>query len=384
MIKCRPSGLSALVRELNHNQRLAVESIGFGGLLHMKDLFYIPWSHMHWFLKNFDPTSRVLDVEGNKKIVVTADDISDLFLLPRHQGRDVLLTKDNEEVKLFIEAFKERYGLKGAVTLSVVQKLLKELRDGCGDFKRCFVLYCLSSFLAPNLNQMIDLGLMRSLIDTEKIASFDWCKYVLEKLCKAMLAFQNKPRRKTLNGCVLVLPLLYFHRLRWQGRAEPSTLPLIQHWTSKRIKERVYAECLAGRFGQGEWVDDVYPVSLRDGKTETQEENEVFGDKVFEEIVEMKSKGCITFQLPPNEKDDMEIHNMGKDVSNICLFIVNEIFFHYLISSPVLQALDESFLLLKRDMNVIYEAHKERLRKSLQQQETQTPSSSSHVVVPHI
>lgn len=150
----------------------------------------------------------------------------------------------------------------------------------------------------------------------DKILSFDWCSFVLDRLCKAILSFKKKPLKKNINGCVLVLPLLYFHRLKWQGIQEPCTLPLIQHWGMFNFKKRILAEIRAGEFAQGEWVKGVYPVSCKISKS-------------FEEIEEVvaeeacpKDGKFVHYVLPLEEKDDTQIRSIAKD------------------------ALDESFLLL--------------------------------------
>nr|GMD98159.1 uncharacterized protein LOC109153947 [Ipomoea batatas] len=109
------------------------------------------------------------------------------------------------------------------------------------------------------------------------------------------------------------MQILYFHRLKWRGIAQPSTLPLIQHWTHENLKQRMPEEISAGDFGQGELDNSTYPIS---------------SSKVATKI-----------------ERDQEMH--------------------------------EVFLLLKRDMSVITSVHMERVMKLKEQMKGKAPESST-------
>lgn len=149
----RPSGICNLIPLLNDNQLSAIRNIGFDGLLKLQNFFSVPWCHVMWFLKNFNPSSRVLTFNSKKSFVITPEDISDLFLLPQCSGSPVCVVKDNDDVKAFINSLKEKYSESQVVSVSGVYKLLSnQLRDGGNDFKIFFVLYSLSTFFTPKMN----------------------------------------------------------------------------------------------------------------------------------------------------------------------------------------------------------------------------------------
>ncbi|KAH6772539.1 hypothetical protein C2S51_010943 [Perilla frutescens var. frutescens] len=333
LTKCRPAGLSSLAPKLNDYQRRAVEEIGFSGMLQLRGFGRISWQRISWFVENFNGASRVLSFEGNRNLVITSDDIHDLFMLPTNEGVSVL--RNDDGTKDFLIDFKNRNRIGDNLPVSSVQKMLLEMRDGVDDFKRLFVLYCLSTFLAPTANQLVDLNVMRSLMSVERISSFDWCGYVLEKMCYVIRMFHSSRNLRHLNCCLLVLPLFYFHRFKWQGRVSPTTLPLIQHWDKESIRARLRAELNAGGFGRGEWVEGVYPIT----KGAPRLEGDLGGvdDRVVDEgdmpvqgpsleprvgasrevpasyVVDGRS---ITFQLPATEQDNEEISRIAKDVSS--------------------------------------------------------------------
>ncbi|KAH6758491.1 glycine-rich RNA-binding protein 3 [Perilla frutescens var. frutescens] len=202
--KCRPAGLSLLAPKLNDYQRRAVEEIGFFGMLQLRGFGRMSWQRISWFVENFNGSSRVLSFEGNRNLVITSDDIHDLFMLPRNEGVPVL--RNDERTKDFLTNFKNRNRIEDNLPVSSVQKMLLEMRDG-------------------RMILRVDLNVMRSLMSVERISSFDWCGF------------------------------------KWQGRVSPTTLPLIQHWDKKSIRARLRAELNAGGFGRGEWVEGVYPIT---------------------------------------------------------------------------------------------------------------------------
>lgn len=356
--KCRPGGLHDLVQHLNEQQLEAVKDIGFGGLLKISvsSIPLLPFVKM--LVKSFNGISRMLTVNNRHSFLVTNYDICDVFLLPRHDGNNVLEMKRNESLEI-MSVWKEKYGIDRVYPLSKLKNLIKErLTDGGDDFKRLFVLYSLSSFLTPTANGMVDFSALKALIDVEKIREVDWCSYVLKHLCKAVTKFNSSSEIKTVSGCVLVLLILYLHRLKWCGIAEPYSLPLIQHWSNEKLRRRVSEEMSAGALGEGEWVEGVYPVSLKSAAKNHEEVN--LGKDALQLIQQWSSEGervkdvyppslcsanheedclgkddCpgsksdgkemedgsrfIIFELPKDEPSDLDIHKIAEDVSCISL-----------------------------------------------------------------
>nr|GME03624.1 uncharacterized protein LOC109153947 [Ipomoea batatas] len=179
---------------------------------------------------------------------------------------------------------KEQYGLENNTSISKLEELIKgRLSCGGDDFKRAFVLYCLSNFLTPTANSKVDFTAVKSLVNVGEIGYFDWSQYVLDKLCKAVSKYNKSTTQKNVSGCVLLLQILYFHRLKWRGIAQPSTLPLIQHWTHENLMQRMLEEISAGDFGQGELDSSTYPISS--SKVATKIEDEVLRER-------SSSRGC--------------------------------------------------------------------------------------------
>ncbi|KAK6163639.1 hypothetical protein DH2020_000503 [Rehmannia glutinosa] len=189
-----------------------------------------------WLIKRFNGASRIFSVDDMRRFVITPDDICDVFLLPRN-NKDVVFYKKGETLDEVIE-FKNKVGIDGSSTVGFLkQKLMKDYKEGGDDFKRLFVLYSLSTLLTPSANRTVDVSCFKSLIDVDGIRHFDWCSLVLDRLCRSVDKF-NKKSKTHISGCLLALQIIYFHRIKWQGKSEPSELPLVQHWTTEKIRKR--------------------------------------------------------------------------------------------------------------------------------------------------
>nr|GMD73340.1 uncharacterized protein LOC110701418 isoform X2 [Ipomoea batatas] len=262
---CRPKGLCDLISSFSDLQKADVESIGFGGLLRLKVTKVGCSILLKWLVENFNGSSPEIMAE-----------------------------------------LKEQYGLENNTSISKLEELIKgRLSCGGDDFKRAFVLYCLSNFLTPTANSKVDFTAVKSLVNVGEIGYFDWSQYVLDKLCKAVSKYNKSTTQKNVSGCVLLLQILYFHRLKWRGIAQPSTLPLIQHWTHENLMQRMLEEISAGDFGQGELDSSTYPISS--SKVATKIEDEVLRERSSSrgcgEINEESSR-VIKFTIPKGELDN--------------------------------------------------------------------------------
>uniref|UniRef100_A0A803MY27 Ubiquitin-like protease family profile domain-containing protein n=1 Tax=Chenopodium quinoa TaxID=63459 RepID=A0A803MY27_CHEQI len=165
---------------------------------------------------------------------------------------------------------------------------------------------------------------------------------------------KNKDSRSGISGCVLILQLVYFHHLAFRGQPEPTTLPLIQHWTDEKVKERIAKEAKAS-FGQGELQKDDYPSCRKKGK-------EAFLGDVIENAYRNfsdREKRLVSFNLPEGAMIDSEIHEAAKD------------------------EIEEELHLLTRDSQLFAMMHAERIasigEKMKKQKMNVNPSNSQQV-----
>ncbi|XP_074265467.1 uncharacterized protein LOC141587903 [Silene latifolia] len=211
-----PRQLFKLIGMLTESQKKDVEDNGFGGLLELKT---------HAFY---------------------------------HQMVDWLMQAKNdpELVKVWRDRFK--------LSFDAVRQEMLGLPDGGADFKKLFVVFAMGTFLAPTVHNRIDFRLVKAVENVDAISRLDWCSFVLLRLNAALDSWRTQ-NTKNVGGCLMFLQLMYFHRLTWWGFPESTTLPLVQHWTYERMKERMAQEVAAYRhhqgFGIGVWELPSYPVS---------------------------------------------------------------------------------------------------------------------------
>ncbi|KAL8482541.1 hypothetical protein ACS0TY_028639 [Phlomoides rotata] len=182
----------------------------------------------------------MFQIDGLRGFAVTPDDVFDVFMLPRNPGVQVMsYAKSKVDQSPILDRFKSDYVIFSGVSFSCLENALKDkFPNGGDDFIRIFVLYALLSFLDPSPNRLVITKYLKSLEVIQEISKFDWCSFILDKLCESI------------------------KRLKWQGIAEPSTLPLLKHWTIKKVSDRCSQELEAGKYGSGELVVNTYPISL--------------------------------------------------------------------------------------------------------------------------
>ncbi|XP_074318643.1 uncharacterized protein LOC141655463 [Silene latifolia] len=244
-----------------------MEEIGFGGLLHLKLIKEIPRGIVELLIKAFKPTSYMFRAKKIEFLLSKAD-VHDVFLLPRVGARvqktmtgNCKVTADDE---LKVE-WRRKFGLESKadpIKLNIVHDRLMSCNESGDDFKKLFVLYSMSIFLAPTTNYTLDFKLLRAVEDVPNIKNSDWSLYVFEQLVEAVGNFKEGTKKtSTITGCILVLMICYFHRVNFKGDVLAHSLPLIRHWDHKELTKRAKSELATGALGNVVPSKIVYPIS---------------------------------------------------------------------------------------------------------------------------
>lgn len=69
-----------------------------------------------------------------------------------------------------------------------------EFQDGGDDFRRCFIVYVVSSCISGNPNRTANTRILKSLIDCV-VKDYNWCRYTLRSLEVAIKDWKAKPLR---------------------------------------------------------------------------------------------------------------------------------------------------------------------------------------------
>ena len=311
--KCSGHKLCKLANELNEAQKQAIEEIGFGGLLKM-NLSRTLNTMSSWLVECFNSTSCVFSVTPFKEFRVTSFDVYDILCLPLNTSKNVVeISRGKNEGNPnfhFKMGWRQYFGVtnpNGQISLKVVHSKLLELVDGGDTFKKLFVMYAFSSFLAPTASGILDLRLAMAVDNVSEIKSLNWSKYVLERLRAATKLYKEQKCRteKTDNfgGCIVLLQLMYFHHINAYDTTIPDTLPLIQHWDNGKVFNRIKLECECGEYGKG-LLDNKYPIS----------ENYLFKDGQMDPT-RLAGKVIVPIMEHPSIPEDVIPRLMGPTIS---------------------------------------------------------------------
>lgn len=325
----------------------SVNEIGFGGLLKLR-LTRTQTTMLPWLIENFDSGSWIQTVGVGKEYVVTPFDVYDVFGIPLNFGKNVIESKRVSEKsspkkgnkgaskgKLEKDAqtsekqdlkskWRERFevGKKDQIPVKLLEAKIASLTKGGDEFKRFFVAHVFSTLLAPSANRTVDLRIVDSLEDVGQIRSYNWCKYMLERLSESVYNYKVY-RHDCFSGCAVFLEIVYFHRLKFRGVEENSSLPLIQHWTDEKVRQRINMEREAKWFGMGVLDDRTYPVSKKMKFTNGHVEDKAYGSssgaqekECFREDVSVTEHGLrvMKFVLPQSSPTDDELLQICTDV----------------------------------------------------------------------
>ncbi|QHO16595.1 hypothetical protein HN51_032284 [Arachis hypogaea] len=102
-------------------------------------------------------------------------------------------------------------------------------------FRRYFIMVVLKMFLNPTSQQTISPWHLPPILDVSNPRRFHWPYHILHWLREAIRKFQDE-NRETCGGCMFVLLVLYFHRLK-HGPLHACRVPepWIVEWTTNEL-----------------------------------------------------------------------------------------------------------------------------------------------------
>ncbi|KAK9734433.1 hypothetical protein RND81_04G139200, partial [Saponaria officinalis] len=310
---------------LNDAQRSAVKRIDFGGLLELKfKNFSISSSRI--FLDCFNDGSYVFRAPHSKEFMLSKYDVHDCFLLPLGPNElDLLPTgqqkgSNSDENRALKERWRQRFRIesaKASIPLDKIKAAIEADREGGDDFCTLWVLFCMSSFLAPTSNNGVDFKLLRAAENVNDLPKMDWCSYVIDSLVTAGL--ESKNNHTHILGCLPFLMILYFQRFDYRGRLSVCELPLIKHWDEARFKSRTKGEIGDGGLGRQAWSFVKYPRCIHRSNNPVVN---IFGDNLLTTSATPNldsGKKVIPVEIPQDVEDDIELKARALDAEMVAM-----------------------------------------------------------------
>ncbi|RYQ97578.1 hypothetical protein Ahy_B08g093659 [Arachis hypogaea] len=110
-------------------------------------------------------------------------------------------------------------------------------------FKRNFIVFVQKCFLLPTTVSVASPIHKPPIFHVDNIREWDWEKHVLSFLRKE-IENKRKGNKQSVDGCVFVLMLLYFHETKFLRPFRPDAplAPWVVHWTKQMMLDRISEE----------------------------------------------------------------------------------------------------------------------------------------------
>ncbi|QHO40711.1 uncharacterized protein DS421_5g139470 [Arachis hypogaea] len=107
-------------------------------------------------------------------------------------------------------------------------------------FKRTFVIFIQKLFLLPTAVSVASPIHKPPIFHVDNIREWDWVKHVLNFLMKGV-ENKRKGRKQSVDDCVFVLMLIYFHETKFSRpfALDAPPAPWVAHWTKQMMLERI-------------------------------------------------------------------------------------------------------------------------------------------------
>ncbi|KAL6509657.1 hypothetical protein OROGR_022967 [Orobanche gracilis] len=232
--------------KLDEMQVNAIDEMGFQAVRDL-NIHTIPSRLAYWVVENFNHNSYELLLTGNRRILVTEDDVTRVYGFLKGK-RFVQRFHKKDESQLFDEMMDyipdtQRH----KITIKKLHEVVSCV-DGGAWFKRLFMVAIQSTFMESTANGYVSPYVLNCLSDVNRIKEWNWSEYVMRSL------IENKTAYSEENVSHFVGPLLFLMFCSMSIEPALKTLrefPIIVNWTTKLLRSREKAEIKGGCFGDG-------------------------------------------------------------------------------------------------------------------------------------
>ncbi|KAL4321528.1 hypothetical protein AHAS_Ahas14G0119500 [Arachis hypogaea] len=213
---------------MSQEKKYIVEEIGFGALTHVPKM-NVSQSLLRELAAHYDEYYRYLDTLYGKISITPEKVVAALGI--NHSGNrfpeKVKYIKLNEADKEIIDGFK-------CATLASLTKYILDMSvEGGGELEKILENFCC---LCPEVLLAAEDGKhglpihKPHVFHVDNIRQWDWATHLLSFLRKGIEA-RRKGKKQSVDGCVFVLMLIYFHESKFPHLDAPEALgpPWVAH-----------------------------------------------------------------------------------------------------------------------------------------------------------
>uniref|UniRef100_A0A0D3GEW4 Ubiquitin-like protease family profile domain-containing protein n=1 Tax=Oryza barthii TaxID=65489 RepID=A0A0D3GEW4_9ORYZ len=218
-----------------------IEGAGFHGLVDLKCSKLRP-DLCSWLMEHFNPATNQLVFPGCGAIDVNEESVKSVLGIPMGD-KDVSYEMESEATEFVLNLLGINDGISPSLTSLGIQ--LEKLKLADDKYLRMWIIYAISSVLAPTTATTVSPRCYPSVVDAGNIKNLNWCKFVISILQKAAKAGKN-----TNSACLLYMMILYLDSLSFKNLNVPVEGYRATVWTNELINQTILADTSAdGSFG---------------------------------------------------------------------------------------------------------------------------------------
>ncbi|QHN97634.1 uncharacterized protein DS421_18g629070 [Arachis hypogaea] len=218
-----------MFKEMSQEKKDIVEEMGFGVLAHLPKM-NVSHSLLRELIACHDDYHGCLKTLHGK-----------IYITPGNRFPEkVEYGSLNEADKATIDSLK-------CVTLASLTKSVLDMsvegEENRKKLQRTFIVYVHKCFLLPTTVSMASPIHKLPALHADNIRQWDWTNHVLSFLRKR-IENKRKGKKQSVDGCVFVLILIYFHETKFPRLDAPDAPqpPWVAHWTKKMMLDRISQE----------------------------------------------------------------------------------------------------------------------------------------------
>uniref|UniRef100_A0A0E0MMC1 Ubiquitin-like protease family profile domain-containing protein n=1 Tax=Oryza punctata TaxID=4537 RepID=A0A0E0MMC1_ORYPU len=194
--RASPMKLIKLHPHMSGEQKRLIEGTGFHGLVDLKCSKLRP-DLCSWLMEHFNPATNQLVFPGRGAIDVNKESVKSALGIPMGD-KDVSYEMESEATEFVLNLLGINDGMSPSLTSIGIQ--LEKLKLADDKYLRMWIIYAISSVLAPTTTTTVSPRCYPSVVDAGNIKNLNWCKFVISTLQKAATAGKN-----TNSACLLCM-----------------------------------------------------------------------------------------------------------------------------------------------------------------------------------
>ncbi|KAL6537782.1 hypothetical protein OROMI_025425 [Orobanche minor] len=216
--RCNLIIFTKTLSKLNEKQVNVIDEMGFQDVRDL-NINTIPSRLAYWVVENFNHNSSELLLTGNRRILVTEDDVTRVYGFPKGK-RSVQRFQKKDESQLFDEMIDYIPDMqRHKITIKKLHEAALSCVDGGAWFKRLFMVAIQATFMESTANGYVSPFILNCLSDVNRIKGWNWSEYVMRSL------IENKTAYAEENESHFVGPLLFLMLFYIKGGCFGDGLP---------------------------------------------------------------------------------------------------------------------------------------------------------------